>query len=47
MSPDVSVAQGKYQIKLLVPTAEGMTDLVLKCDTVREDTVVTVGEGLR
>ncbi|KAF8386789.1 unc-112, partial [Pristionchus pacificus] len=33
VSPDISVAQGKYQIKLLVPTAEGMTDLVLKCDT--------------
>ncbi|KAK6043101.1 FERM central domain protein [Cooperia oncophora] len=33
VSPDVSVSQGKYQIKLLVPTAEGMTDFVLKCDT--------------
>uniref|UniRef100_A0A0K0CUA7 PH domain-containing protein n=1 Tax=Angiostrongylus cantonensis TaxID=6313 RepID=A0A0K0CUA7_ANGCA len=33
VSPDVSVSQGKYHIKLLVPTAEGMTDFVLKCDT--------------
>lgn len=33
VSPDVSVQQQKYHIKLLVPTAEGMTDFVLKCDT--------------
>ncbi|CAJ0954528.1 unnamed protein product, partial [Mesorhabditis belari] len=33
VAPDVSVSQGKYHIKLLVPTAEGMTDLVLKCET--------------
>ncbi|KAI6228942.1 hypothetical protein M3Y99_01174100 [Aphelenchoides fujianensis] len=30
---EVSVSQGKYHIKLQVPTAEGMTDLILKCDT--------------
>ncbi|CAJ0569841.1 unnamed protein product, partial [Mesorhabditis spiculigera] len=33
VSPDVSVSQGKYQIKLLVPTAEGMTDVILKCES--------------
>ncbi|CAB3398750.1 unnamed protein product [Caenorhabditis bovis] len=33
VSPDVSVSQQKYHIKLLVPTAEGMTDFVLKCDS--------------
>ena len=35
MGQEVSVAASKYHIKLQVPTAEGMTDLVLKCDTVR------------
>ncbi|CAI5452021.1 unnamed protein product [Caenorhabditis angaria] len=30
---DVSVNQQKYHIKLLVPTAEGMTDFILKCDS--------------
>ncbi|KAH7696399.1 FERM central domain containing protein, partial [Aphelenchoides avenae] len=29
---DLSVSQGKFQIKLQVPTSEGMTDLILKCD---------------
>ncbi|VDD89069.1 unnamed protein product [Enterobius vermicularis] len=31
--PDVSVAQGKFHIKLLIPSAEGMNELILKCDT--------------
>uniref|UniRef100_A0A0N5A855 PH domain-containing protein n=1 Tax=Syphacia muris TaxID=451379 RepID=A0A0N5A855_9BILA len=31
--PDVSVAQSKFHIKLLIPTAEGMNEMVLKCDT--------------
>jgi len=31
--PDVSASQGKYQIKLQIPTSEGATDLVLKCDS--------------
>ncbi|KAI1719447.1 FERM central domain-containing protein [Ditylenchus destructor] len=33
VSQDLSVSQGKFNIKLQVPTSEGMTDLVLKCDT--------------
>ncbi|CAI2354239.1 unnamed protein product [Caenorhabditis sp. 36 PRJEB53466] len=33
VSPDVSVSQQKYHIKLLVPTAEGMSDFILKCDS--------------
>ncbi|MFH4979925.1 hypothetical protein AB6A40_006634 [Gnathostoma spinigerum] len=33
VSPDVSLAQAKYNIKLLIPSAEGMTELLLKCDT--------------
>ncbi|CAD6187003.1 unnamed protein product [Caenorhabditis auriculariae] len=33
VAPDVSVTQGKYHIKLSLPTAEGMTDFVLKCDS--------------
>lgn len=35
MSQDLSVSQAKFHIKLQVPTSEGMTDLVLKCDTVQ------------
>ncbi|KAI6189766.1 hypothetical protein M3Y97_00044100 [Aphelenchoides bicaudatus] len=30
---DISVSQGKFHIKLQVPTSEGLTDLILKCDT--------------
>jgi kindlin 2 len=30
---EISVAQAKYLIKLQVPTSEGLTDLILKCDT--------------
>ncbi|KAF1750905.1 hypothetical protein GCK72_017456 [Caenorhabditis remanei] len=33
VSPDVSVSQQKYHIKLLLPTAEGMVDFILKCDS--------------
>ncbi|PAV76247.1 hypothetical protein WR25_02166 [Diploscapter pachys] len=33
VTPDVSVSQSKFHIKLLVPSAEGMVDFVLKCDT--------------
>jgi kindlin 2 len=31
---EISVSQGKFLIKLQVPTSEGLTDLILKCDTV-------------
>ncbi|TKR67088.1 hypothetical protein L596_023292 [Steinernema carpocapsae] len=33
VTPDVSINQQKYQIKLLVPSADGMSDFILKCDT--------------
>uniref|UniRef100_A0A914E7L5 PH domain-containing protein n=1 Tax=Acrobeloides nanus TaxID=290746 RepID=A0A914E7L5_9BILA len=33
VTQDLSVSQGKFHIKLQVPTAEGMTELILKCDT--------------
>lgn len=33
VTQDLSVSQGKFHIKLQVPTAEGMSELVLKCDT--------------
>jgi kindlin 2 len=32
VTQDLSVSQGKFQIKLQVPTSEGMTDIVLKCE---------------
>lgn len=36
ITQDVSVQHRKYYIKVQVPTAEGMTDLILKCDTVSD-----------
>uniref|UniRef100_A0A1I8ALT8 PH domain-containing protein n=1 Tax=Steinernema glaseri TaxID=37863 RepID=A0A1I8ALT8_9BILA len=33
VTPDISVNQQKYQIKLLVPSAEGMSDFIIRCDT--------------
>lgn len=33
VSPDVSLSQSKFHIKLLVPSAEGMNEFILKCDT--------------
>uniref|UniRef100_F1KYS4 Protein unc-112 n=1 Tax=Ascaris suum TaxID=6253 RepID=F1KYS4_ASCSU len=33
VNPDVSLAQSKFHIKLLIPSAEGMSEFVLKCDT--------------
>ncbi|KAI3422139.1 hypothetical protein GPALN_012672 [Globodera pallida] len=33
VSQDLSVSQGKFHIKLQVPSSEGMAELVLKCDT--------------
>uniref|UniRef100_A0AC35UG25 PH domain-containing protein n=1 Tax=Rhabditophanes sp. KR3021 TaxID=114890 RepID=A0AC35UG25_9BILA len=33
VNQDVSVAASRYHIKLLIPTSEGMSDFLLKCDT--------------
>lgn len=33
VSQDLSVAQGKFHIKLQLPSSEGMIEMVLKCDT--------------
>ncbi|VDN07026.1 unnamed protein product [Thelazia callipaeda] len=33
VTPDVSLAQSKFQIKLLIPSSEGMSEMILKCDT--------------
>lgn len=33
VTPDVNIGQNKYCIKLLVPSAEGMTEFYLKCDS--------------
>lgn len=35
VSQDLSVSQSKFHIKLQIPTSEGMTDLILKCDMVK------------
>ncbi len=34
ITPDVNISQDRYGIKLSVPSADGMSDLWLKCDTV-------------
>ncbi|XP_063235427.1 unc-112-related protein-like isoform X2 [Bacillus rossius redtenbacheri] len=33
VTPDVNISQGKYGIKLEVPSAEGMTEMWIRCDT--------------
>jgi len=33
VAPDVNIHQGRYGIKLSVPSADGMSDLWLRCDT--------------
>jgi kindlin 2 len=33
VSQELSVAQGKFHIKLQLPSSEGMTEMVLKCET--------------
>ena len=34
VTPDVNITQGKYGIKLAVPSHDGMSDLWLKCENV-------------
>ncbi len=34
VTPEINLNQHKYQIKLEVPSAEGMTEMWLRCDTV-------------
>lgn len=42
VSQEISVSQQKFHIKLQVPSSEGMTDLVLKCDTVSQGGIVNL-----
>lgn len=35
VTPDVNVSQGRFNIKLEVPSIEGMTEMFLRCDNVR------------
>lgn len=34
VTPDVNISQNKYGIKLEVPSAEGMTEMYIRCDDV-------------
>ena len=34
VAPDINIANSKYGIHLSVPSADGMSDLWLKCDSV-------------
>ena len=36
VTPDVNLAAEKFGIKLEVPAADGMSDIMLRCETVRE-----------
>uniref|UniRef100_A0A8R1TYG1 PH domain-containing protein n=3 Tax=Onchocerca TaxID=6281 RepID=A0A8R1TYG1_ONCVO len=33
VTPDVSLVQSKFHIKLLIPSSEGMSEMILRCDT--------------
>ena len=35
VAPDINIANSKYGIHLSVPSADGMSDLWLKCDSVK------------
>ena len=35
VTPEINLGQNKYQIKLEIPSAEGMTEMWLRCDSVR------------
>lgn len=37
ISPDINIAHGRYGIKMSVPSAEGMSELWLKCENVRKN----------
>jgi hypothetical protein len=34
VTPDVNISQNKYGIKLEVPSAEGMSEMYIRCDNV-------------
>lgn len=36
--PDLNISHGKYGIKLFIPSSEGMSELWLRFDSVREET---------
>lgn len=36
VTPDVHLFQGRYGIRLEVPSAEGMTEMWIRCETVRD-----------
>ncbi len=35
VTPDVNISGQKFNIKLLIPVADGMNEIWLRCDTVR------------
>ena len=43
VTPDVNLSAGKYGIRLEVPAADGMSDVMLRCETVRH-VLATAGE---
>lgn len=36
VTPDVNLSQNKYVIKLAVPSADGMSEMYIRCDDVRQ-----------
>lgn len=37
VTPDVNISGQKFNIKLLIPVADGMNEIWLRCDTARLD----------
>lgn len=37
--PDLNISHGKYGIKLFIPSSEGMSELWLRFDSVRDETI--------
>ena len=40
VTPDINLAQGKFQFKLEIPSAEGMTEMWLRCNGVSLNTLI-------
>lgn len=41
MVPDVNVTDKKFGIKLLLPVADGMNEVYIRCDNVRHSSVIS------
>lgn len=42
VTPDVNISGQKFNIKLLIPVADGMNEIWLRCDTVRQEKLLVI-----